>query len=138
MNALALFIGLQRTRLPSFRRAVSASIKANVEQFMRISFSDVNRASQILTGYQKDTGTVIRQTPETMVEFVRSGAFTIEATETGFLEQMVTLSSAISELISRLKWCILEAPPTTGFITCDDPLVTVPPSARGAWPTFSA
>jgi Protein of unknown function (DUF4238) len=84
-QGLAMFIGLQRTRLPSFRRAISAAIKTNVEQFVRIGFSEVERASEILARYERDTGTTIDQTPEAIVEAVRSGALTVEATEIGFL-----------------------------------------------------
>lgn len=127
-QGLALFMGLQRTRLPSFRRAVSAALKANVEQFMRLGFSDVRRASQLIARYQKDTGVVIDQTPEALVDAVRSGALTVEPTETGFLQQMVLVSLNFAEIIRRFKWCVLEAPRTSGFISCDDPLVTVPPA----------
>ena len=57
-----------------------------------------------------------------------AAALSIQATDTGFLMQMLTLSLKLSESICQYEWRILEAPPTSGFITCDDALVTVPPS----------
>jgi Protein of unknown function (DUF4238) len=42
---------------------------------------------------------------------------------------MIMLSLVIHDFVRRSQWCILEAPRIGGFITCDDPFVTVPPSA---------
>lgn len=126
---LALFVGLQRTRLPSFRRTVSALIETNLDQFLRLGFSDVSRASQLIARYHEKTGDIIEQTPQALVEAVTSGAFTIKATETGFLQQMIAISQDLAQVVRQHKWDILEAPARSGFITCDDPLVTVPPSA---------
>jgi Protein of unknown function (DUF4238) len=128
LQEIALFVGLQRARVPAFRRAVSALVKATLEEFLRIGFTDVGRAAQLIANYEKGTGLTLGQKPEALVDVARSGAITVEATETAFLEQMVGQVQTISELASRFRWRILEAPRTTGFITCDDPLVTVPSS----------
>lgn len=95
---------------------------------MLLGFSDVERAKKILSSYEKTTGDTLGTTVEELVEAVQSGGIRIRATETGFLEQMILQSKNIGEFIRRYEWCIVEAPTDSGFITSDDPLVTVPPS----------
>ena len=126
MSELAHFIGVQRTRVPAYRRMASAMVKTSLDQFLRLGFSDVERASKLLENFNKAAGSSSTVTAQDLVESVKSGAITIEPTETAFLGQMVGQCSMIAEIISQFKWCILEAPAGTGFITCDDPLVTVP------------
>lgn len=130
-QGVALFIGLQRTRVPSFRRAVVAAVEAIVEETMLTGFSNAQRASDILADYEKQTGEQVGLTPEASVELVQSGAFIIKANEKEFLWQMLLQSKTITNLVSEYEWLILEASTNSGFITCDDPLVTVPPSEYG-------
>jgi len=87
-QGLAQFIGVQRTRVPSFRRAVLAAIETIVEETMRTGFSNAQRASTILADYEKETGERVGSTPEAFVELVQSGAFIIKANEKEFLRQM--------------------------------------------------
>jgi hypothetical protein len=130
VEAVSGLIGVQRTRTPSFRRAVSALIGANLEQYIRIGFSDVERARQLIANYEKGTGEKMGPIAEELVEVVRSGGISVEATETGFLSLMTGAARDLAEVVNRVRWCVLEAPAKTGFITCDDPFVTVPPPSN--------
>jgi hypothetical protein len=49
------------------------------------------------------------------------------ATETAFLTTMLEQVMSLKEVLLELDWEVLIAPSKTGFITCDCPVVIVPP-----------
>jgi hypothetical protein len=62
-----------------------------------------------------------------MVEAIKENRLKTVATEVPFLRHMFSQAEGISEMIEQLDWQVLIAPPSVGFIICDNPAVVVPP-----------
>jgi hypothetical protein len=127
IQALAMFAAHQFTRSPSYRVAISRSYELSAQQMARLAFLNVDRARQSLEQLRAETGHDTSVTPESMVEAVQQNQIVISATERPFLEQMVEQAANIARVLEALDWQVLIAPQTTGFITCDNPVVLVPP-----------
>lgn len=126
---LSIFMAQQVTRTPVFREVVSRNVQAVGERIMTLSFADVDRARQSLEDYERLTGNRISIgiTSESMVNSVKSGQFSVRATERPFLEYMITLGERLATWFTALEWEVVRAPEGTGFIICDYPFVVAPP-----------
>lgn len=96
-------------------------------QAMRIMAVNVGRMQSVLERYARETGESVTVSAESMVDAVKKNAIKVKATEMPFLQNIFSQAQSLSELIERLDWQILVAPPNTGFIICDCPVVVVPP-----------
>ncbi|HLK20916.1 MAG TPA: DUF4238 domain-containing protein [Bryobacteraceae bacterium] len=124
---LAFFIALQRTRLPSFGRAVSKMQEVNMEQLMRIQFANVDRATTALNELAAWTSEKVDIEPESMVKAVLNDEIKITATERPFLEAMFEQAKTLTKWMGRAHWSFLVAPASHPFILCDHPFTIVPP-----------
>ena len=125
-EAISLFTALQFVRLPSVGKVVAAMHERSADELMRISFASVERATQVLERYARETGTALNTSPESMVEAVRGKHVQAVATEMPFLHNMLEQVVPIGKMIMELGWEMLVAPLETSFITCDSPVVIVP------------
>jgi hypothetical protein len=123
---LAFFIALQRTRLPSFGRAISKAYEVNMEQAMRMQFANVDRATATLNELATWSGEPVELEPASMVKAVNRG-INITATERPFLENMFEMATRFAGWMGRADWSFLLAPTTHPFILCDHPFTSVPP-----------
>lgn len=127
IRTLAFFIGLQFTRLPSFGRAVARTVEATLEQYARVQFATMERATAALERLEAQTGHHISASPESMVDSILNRKIRFTATERPFLEHMLRHAEVLSQWIEDAEWTILVAPQSSGFIVCDHPFVSVPP-----------
>jgi hypothetical protein len=125
-EAISFFTALQFVRLPSVGKAVSAMHEKSADELMRISFANVERATQVLERYARETGKSLSASPESMVEAVQGKHVKAVATEMPFLHNMLEQVVPLGKVIMELGWEILVASSQTGFITCDSPVVIVP------------
>jgi hypothetical protein len=126
-DALAYFIGVQFSRLPATGKAISSLYVRGASEVMRLMAVDVGRMQSVLDRYARETGEAIGVSAESMVDAVKQNGIEVVATEVPFLQNIFTMAEDLSDVIVRLDWQILVAPPQTGFIICDSPVVVVPP-----------
>jgi hypothetical protein len=129
IEAFSIFMAFQITRNPVFRSLMVRNYQAYGEEYLRIFFSDVERAKRQFESYQLATGEQISNevTPESMVEAVVGGDLRVNVTERAFLQHMMQQAVFLAEWIASFEWTVLEAPSASGFILCDCPFVVVPP-----------
>lgn len=127
VQAVAYFIAVQFTRLPSIGRAVSAIYTKGASEVMRIMAANVERMESILKNYTRKTGETVNVSAESMVEAVQGGHIEVVATEVPFLQSIFSQAASLSKVIEQLDWQMLVAPQETGFVICDSPVVVVPP-----------
>ena len=104
--------------------------RARNERFLRIGFTDVDRARQLLENYCEQTGDTSTPdvTPESLVEAVGGGHIRVAVNEGPFLTHMIKQVEFLAQWISAFESEIVRAQvKTTGFIICDYPFVVVPP-----------
>src|SRR6266404_3400491 len=112
---LSVFMAQQITRTPGFRKLITESYRAMLEEFMRIGFSDVTRARTLMERYTTETGDQLDgQTPESMVEAVLSGGITVSVNEGAFLQQMIGQVEFLAHVMMSFDWQILTANDETG------------------------
>jgi len=128
VETVAYFIGVQINRLPSAGRAISAMYVRSITEMSRLMAVNVGRMQSSIDRYTRKTGKTIDVSAESMVEAVRGQHFEVVATEVPFLQAIFRQAEFMSKVIMQLDWQILIAPPETGFIVCDNPVVVVPPS----------
>ena len=127
-SVLSAFMAFQITRSPAFRTVTMEAHRITAEEIMRIGFSDVNRARGLMERYGRETGLDLGDvTPESMVDAFVNKRIKAVATERPFLEGMANQFRVLFALFSGLAWTIVGAPQTTGFVTCDYPVVSIPP-----------
>jgi Protein of unknown function (DUF4238) len=98
------------------------------DEYLRINFTDVDRARQLLENYRAQTGdTSPGVTAESMVEAVAGGHIRATVEEVPFLRHMVRQVEFFARWIEAFEWEIVRAIGHTGFIICDYPFVVVPP-----------
>ncbi len=126
-RAVAYFAAHQFMRLPSKRRQISEQYERTAVDAMRVTFANTDRAKEVLDRLAEKTGTRDDMSPELMVQFVKGDNMRLVATEIPFLTNLISQAQELSGLIARFDWQVLVSPEDRGFITCDDPLVIVPP-----------
>src|ERR1022692_68106 len=77
---LAFFIALQRSRLPSFGRAISKVYEVSMEQAMRMQFANVDRATATLKQLATWSGEPVELEPASMMKAVLNREIKIAAT----------------------------------------------------------
>jgi hypothetical protein len=127
-ETLAYFIGVQINRLPSAGRAISALYATSFTEMTRLMTVNVGRMQSTIDRYTRKTGKTIDVSAESMVEAVRGDHLKVVVTEVPFLKAIFSQAEFMSKVIMQLNWQILVAPPESGFIICDNPVVVVPPS----------
>jgi hypothetical protein len=103
------------------------------KEYLRIGFSDVERAGQLLARYQEETDDPAAQrlTAEFLVEAVAGGHINVTVDEGPFLRHMVGQIEFLAKWIVSFEWQIVQAAgEETGFILCDYPFVLVPARER--------
>lgn len=128
---LALFMAFQWNRVPTMSRDIRVTYAKLIEELCRVSFSSVERAKSILDQVEAETGDAVGLSLESMVRDITEKRFEIVATERAFLGTMIRQSMKLAGVLRRLDWEVLIAPPETGFIICDCPVVVVPPRGSG-------
>ncbi len=128
VDAISYFIGVQFNRLPSMAKLVSDMHRKGAEEVMRLLAVDVERMKHAVEDYASKTGESVDVTPESMVEAVRGGHIQVSVSEVPWLRGMFEHAEFLSSVILKFVWQILVAPPESGFVTCDSPVVVVPPT----------
>jgi len=126
---LVMFIGLQFTRMPSFARAVKATVEAHMNEYLRMRFGTVERAAEALKQLD-DAGEPSQVSAESMASVVQRGGIRANANETMFLRQMFDQANNLGLWLENSAWTLLVAPKTSGFVLSDQPFVTVPPKEQ--------
>ena len=124
---LAIFVAFQWTRVPTMSRDFRKTYAELIGELSRVAFANVERARSLMDQFAEETGKVLDVTPESMVDDVREKKFEIVATEAVFLGNMLEQATKLAPVLLRLDWEVLVASSETGFITCDCPVVVVPP-----------
>ncbi len=127
MESFSIFIAFLITRTPAYRALITQNYQATGEEYLRIGFTDVDRARQLLENYQRETGDrADGVTAKSLVDAVVGGHLHISVTERPFLEHMFRQVELLARWIRSFDWQIMEASPESGFIICDYPFVIVP------------
>lgn len=127
-ESFSIFIAFLITRSPAFRVLTTQNYEAMRAEYLRLGFTKVERASQLLESYRRRTGDLAEGiTAESLVEDVATGRWRASVTDQPFLEQMFLQVEPLARWITCFDWQILEAPAETGFIVSDYPFVLVPP-----------
>ena len=129
-ESFSIYMAQQITRTPVFRDLTIASYRAMHEEYLRIGFTDVKRARQLLENYRRDTGDPANVTPESLVEAVVGGHIQVDIGEGPFLEHMVQQVEFLARALAAFEWEIIRAPADTGFILSDFPFVVIPAQGR--------
>jgi hypothetical protein len=127
-ESFSVFMAQQITRSPSYRDFTTRNYQAMHEEYLRIGFTNVDRARYLLEQYRTRTGDSSGSsvTAESLVEAVTGGHMRIDVGEGPFLRHMVEQVEFLARWIVAFEWRILRAPLETGFIICDHPFVLVP------------
>lgn len=127
-ESFSVFMAQQITRTPAFRDMTKRNYKVMGEEYLRLGFTDVERARQLLEDYRAQTGDTSGDhvTAESMVEAVVGGHIQVSVGEGPFLRNMVQQIEFLARWINAFEWQILKAAKDTGFIICDYPFVVVP------------
>src|SRR6185437_92576 len=127
-ESFSIFMAQQITRTPVFRDLTTQNYRAMGEEFLRIGFTDVDRARQFLERYREQTGDPAEGvTAESLVEAVVGRHLRVTVNEGPFLRHMLKQIEFLSKWITGFDWQVVAAPKDTGFILCDYPFVVVPP-----------
>ena len=132
IESIAYLIGLQSARLPSTGRLVSAVYKKGAEEIMRLTSVNVERMQSALDQYSQSSGEKIDVSAESMVKAVHENQLEVVVSEMPFLQHIFKHATFLNKELMNFSWEVLVAPDETGFIFCDDPLVTVPLKGRTA------
>jgi hypothetical protein len=129
-ESFSLFMAQQITRTPAFRDSTTRNYRLLREEYLRIGFTDVDRAGQLLARYREETSDPVARcvTAESLVRAVVGGRIKVSVDEGPFLSNMVRQIEFLAKWIISFEWQVLKAPEEeTGFILCDYPFVIVPP-----------
>ncbi len=130
-ESFSVFMAQQITRTPVFRDLTTRYFLAMGEEFLRLGFTDIDRARQLLDRYREQTGDPAEGvTAESMVEAVVGGHLRVTVGEGPFLRHMLTQVEFLARWIAEFEWQVVKAPTDTGFVLCDYPFVVVPPQAH--------
>src|SRR6202035_3387155 len=110
-ESFSVFMAQQITRTPAFRDMTSANYRAMREEYLRIGFSDVDRARHLLENYREQTGDTSHPdvTAESLVEAVIGGRVSVTVEEGPFLKHMVDQIEFLARWIVTFDWEILRA-----------------------------
>jgi hypothetical protein len=86
VESFSIYMALQITRTPAFRLSTAKNYRAMGEEFLRIGFSDVDRARQMMKTYAGEASEAV--TAESLVDSVIGGQLRVDVTERPFLQQM--------------------------------------------------
>ena len=125
---VALFVALLQTRVPDFERSVDELMGGLAKRLLREAFANPERARASLRSYERDTGKPLTASPEQMVEFVASDAYTVKTDRRYYLATMVRLASEVAPLLLTLNWNVLHAPDSKAFAVTDSPFIIIAPS----------
>jgi hypothetical protein len=129
-ECFSIYMAQQITRTPANLNLTTRNFQAMREEILRVGFTDVDRARELMTTYGQTPGdgpegTV---TPEDLVKAVVSGHVRPNVDEVPSLTHMVTQIEFLSKWLFILNWEIVSTPgATTGYVICDYPFVLVPP-----------
>ena len=130
-ESFSIFIALLIARSPVFRDLTKRNAQMVGEEILRLGFTDVERARQMMERYGDGAGANSEDvTPEGLVEAVTGGHIQVQATERPFLTMMIRQVEFLARLIGSFGWRIVKAPAGTGFILSDYPFVVVPPATN--------
>jgi Protein of unknown function (DUF4238) len=129
VRAFSFYMALQWTRLPEFRKVITAMHQITGDEVLRIGFRDPERIREIMSEYPEIQADAAEHgvTPESMAAAVKEERFTLSVSETPFLEALISQAEFIRRIMSAVSWEVLIAPNSTGFVSSDGPIVLVPP-----------
>jgi Protein of unknown function (DUF4238) len=108
-KAVALLMAFQWARVPTQSRDIRLTYATLVEELMRISFANIERAKALMERYARDTDKEVTVTPESMVEAIQGKHLKFQATEVPFLRNMIEQSVSLADLLTHLDWEVLVA-----------------------------
>ena len=127
LSVIAYFVGLQYSRVPSMREFVSKLWERSYREMMRLTAVAEGRMQGLIDRYEHDTGDTIEVTAKVMVQTIKRGGLKVIVTEAPFLRNVFDTARIVADTVIHASWQVLRAPPETGFILCDEPVVVVPP-----------
>ena len=126
-SLVALFVGLQYSRLPSMREYVTTIWGRGAKEMMRLMSVNEDRMQSAISQYESDTGDKIAVSAQTMVEAIQRDGVAIVVNEVPFLRSIFDTAKIVAETVVQASWQVIRAPAETGFVLCDAPVTVVPP-----------
>jgi len=125
LGQILFFAALQHTRVPANKQFVSMLHELGASDLMQVAFANVERATEIVAKYERETGERLGVTPESMVN--AATRLKPVATEVPFIESVVEHTDMVAKVFSELDIKLLISPPQVGFVLSDCPVTIVPP-----------
>lgn len=127
IKRILFFAALQHVRVPGARDFICNLIEDFADDAAEVIWTDVERAREVMTRYEAETGEKLGSTPEEMVDAFKKGRFRAVATERPFLESILKDTEFVSNVFISLEPKILVSPQQVGFVLSDNPVTLVPP-----------
>ena len=129
IRRLVRFIAIQWTRVPSFLRTVGAMLEAESDEWLRLQFGTLERASLALAHLEKETNKP-QISPDKMVHAVMNGRIKAHTNKALDIQTIFAHANPLGVWLEHCQWTILVAPTGSNFILSDNPFVSVPPEEK--------
>lgn len=126
-EVMSVFIAFLMNRVPDFEKSVNKVKSHVIQKIMDLTFLSEERAEASMKRYVNTTGDQSEVSAKDLVEFHKSGAYTLEIHRNESLRLMLELSVNIAKYLVQMDWIIFHAPKKTSFVTSDNPVFILPP-----------
>jgi hypothetical protein len=124
---LSVFLAFLMNRVPDFEKSVNHMEASVLDRLNDIIFQDEEHAARAIAQYEGDTGQTIDMTPQQLVDFNKSKAYTIHIHRNESLRMMLEMSMKMAKWFWLMDWMLAHAPNETSFVTSDNPLILAAP-----------
>ena len=129
IRGLVRFIAIQWTRVPSFLRTVGAMHEAKADEWLRLQFGTLEKASAALARLERATNKP-QISPDKMVHAVMNERIKAHANKALDIQTVFDHANPLGVWLEHCRWTMLVAPAGSNFILSDNPFVSVPPEEK--------
>lgn len=127
-ETIAIFISFLHTRIPDFEKMVNELTTKSMDAVNKKIFSSEKSAAAIMRKVESKTGEKFEISPQDMVNFVRSGEYTLEQSNRGYtLDMMLDMGKNTINFLLNMDWAFAQTSGDNSFITSDNPFTLIPP-----------
>lgn len=120
---LAMFASFQLGRVPKFEQWTNGFAKDVIQRLAQLTFSDKERTKKALASVGKPCTDA---KAEEMMEFMKSGEYTLEIAREHSLTQMLNAATKLPPLFVQMNWLFARRTARPYFVTSDNPFYIVP------------
>jgi hypothetical protein len=124
---LALFIGLQRVRVPQFEQILKDMFDAQAKSLLEVGFATPERVKSLIEQYKEKIGDTSDINPEELAEFVNRGEYKVIPHRHFTIASMLNCGLEIATYLWQMDWFILHTQNDNVLITTDTPFTVFAP-----------